>query len=78
MSATRVEEVYKIIVHKCYDDYVGLWVIVSHLKTHGVKDEDAIRSETMKVVVRLMSSMGIVAGLPHADGSFERWPITRG
>ena len=54
MSATRVEEVYKIIVHKCYDDYVGLWVIVSHLKTRGVKDEDAIRSETMKVVARLM------------------------
>ena len=78
MNMDRIEQVVGEIYNEALEDYVGLWTIPWHFREmFGVGDEQARRSESFKVIERLLKFPDIGIGqFRDKDLVFDFWNLS--
>src|SRR4051812_40008826 len=73
----RIEQVVADIHEEAFEDYVGLWTVPWHLRELGVSDEEVRRTESLKVIKRLLEFSDIGIGqFRRTEDVFDFWNVS--
>jgi hypothetical protein len=72
-----IEEILNDIRKECFEDYVGLWTIPWHFREiYGINDVAVRRTESFKVIERLLELPDIGVGQFNESRSFDFWNLS--